>query len=117
MRITLLGTGSPTPAVKRAGSGYLVEIQGEVFIFDCGPCSYARFLQTGRKATEITQIFMTHWHYDHCTDLATYVLQRWDQGGGRIPDLTIHGPRPAKRILSSLFGPNGVYGPDQDART
>jgi ribonuclease Z len=117
VKITLLGTGTPTPPVKRAGSGYLVETKDEVFVFDCGPCSYARFLQAGLHPTAVSQLFISHWHYDHCTDLPHYVLQRWDQGGGKIPELNIYGPTPIKRIISSLFSREGVFGPDQDART
>lgn len=117
MTITLLGTGSPTPSARRAGSGYLVETAGELFVFDCGPGSYVRFLQAGQQPTQVTQVFITHWHYDHCTDLPHYVLQRWDQGAGRIPELKIYGPRPVRRIVRSLFGPRGVFGPDLDART
>ena len=117
MRITLLGTGSPTPLVKRAGSGYLVETPSEVFVFDCGPGSYRRFLETGKQPTEVTQLFLTHWHYDHCTDLPHYVLQRWDQGAGKIPELKIYGPRPIRRVLESLFGRDGVFDSDLEART
>ena len=117
MQITLLGTGSPTPSVKRAGSGYLVETPSEVFVFDCGPGSYRRFLEAGKEPTEITQLFVTHWHYDHCTDLPHYVLQRWDQGAGKIPELKIHGPRPIRRIVKALFDEDRVFDSDLEART
>ena len=117
MKITLLGTGSPTPSVKRAGSGYLVETESDVFVFDCGPGSYRRFLQTGKQPTEVTQLFVTHWHYDHCTDLAPYVLQRWDQGAGKIPELKVYGPQPIRRILEALFQKDGVFDSDLEART
>ena len=117
MRITLLGTGSPTPSVKRAGSGYLVETPSEVFVFDCGPGSYRRFLEAGKAPTAITQLFVTHWHYDHCTDLPHYVLQRWDQGAGKIPELKIHGPRPIRRVMAALFEKDGVFDSDLEART
>ena len=117
MKITLLGTGSPTPSVKRAGSGYLVETESDVFVFDCGPGSYRRFLETGKQPTEVTQLFVTHWHYDHCTDLAPYVLQRWDQGAGEIPELKVYGPQPIRRILEALFETDGVFDSDLEART
>lgn len=117
MRITLLGTGSPTPSVKRAGSGYLVETPSEVFVFDCGPGSYRRFLEAGKAPTAITQLFVSHWHYDHCTDLPHYVLQRWDQGAGKIPELKIHGPRPIRRVMAALFEKDGVFDSDLEART
>ncbi len=117
VRITLLGTGTPTPSVKRAGSGYLVETGSENFVFDCGPGSYRRFLEAGRVPTEITQLFVTHWHYDHCTDLSHYVLQRWDQGAGKIPELKIYGPRPIRRVMAALFEKDGVFDSDLEART
>ncbi len=117
MRITLLGTGTPTPSVKRAGSGYLVETESESFVFDCGPGSYSRFLEAGKAPTGITQLFVTHWHYDHCTDLPHYVLQRWDQGAGKIPELKIYGPRPIRRIVAALFEKDGVFDSDLEART
>ena len=117
MRITLLGTGSPTPSVKRAGSGYLVETGSESFVFDCGPGSYRRFLEAGKDPTEISQLFVSHWHYDHCTDLPHYVLQRWDQGAGTIPELKICGPRPIRRIVRALFERDGVFDSDLEART
>ena len=37
LKLTLLGTGTPTPLVHRAGSGYLVTFDEETLLFDCGP--------------------------------------------------------------------------------
>lgn len=117
MKITLLGTGTPKPTPKRAGSSYLVQTRSETFMFDCGPGSHMRMLQSGIAGTDVTQLFITHWHYDHFMDLPDQVLRRWDQGAGNIPELSIYGPTPIKRILHSMFGPRGVFGPDLDART
>ena len=39
------------------------------------------------------------------------VLQRWDQGAARIPNLQVYGPPPIARMTEQLFGENGVYGP------
>lgn len=117
MKITLLGTGTPTPSLRRAGSSYLVEAAGEVFLFDCGPGSQARLLQAGFAPTRLTQLFVTHWHYDHFADLPHHVLRHWDQGAGRIPDLPIYGPAPIRDIVHLLFGEQGVFGPDLVART
>lgn len=44
------------------------------------------------------------------------VLQRWDQGADKIPDLQVFGPPPIKRMTEQLFGEDGVYGPDIRAR-
>jgi ribonuclease BN (tRNA processing enzyme) len=64
----------------------------------------------------VTHAFFTHLHYDHCMDYGRLVLQRWDQGADRIPDLQVYGPPPLARMTEQLFGPDGVYGPDIRAR-
>lgn len=114
--VTLLGTGTPAPSLKRAGSGYLVEVGDERIIMDHGPDAHHRMLQTGVKAVDISHAFFTHLHYDHCMDYARLVLQRWDQGADLIPDLLVYGPPPIARMTEQLFGTDGVYGPDIRAR-
>jgi ribonuclease BN (tRNA processing enzyme) len=117
MNITLLGTGTPAPTPKRAGSSFLVEAAGETFLFDCGPGSHVRMLQAGVAVTSVTQLFLTHFHYDHFADLPHLVLRRWDQGAGRVGELPIYGPRPIKQIIAALFNRNGIFWPDLEART
>jgi ribonuclease BN (tRNA processing enzyme) len=117
MKITLLGTGTPTPSLRRAGSSFLVETGPETFVFDCGPGSHVRLLEAGVSPTRVTQLFVSHWHYDHFTDLPHLLLRRWDQGIGRIPELKVYGPEPVERIMRQLFASNGVFGPDLEART
>jgi ribonuclease BN (tRNA processing enzyme) len=115
-RITLLGTGTPAPSLQRAGSGYLVEVGGDRIVMDHGPDAHHRLLESGRRAVDVTHAFFTHLHYDHCMDYGRLVLQRWDQGADRIPDLQVYGPPPIARMTEQLFGPEGVYGPDIRAR-
>lgn len=115
-RITLLGTGTPAPSLERAGSGYLIETGGDRIVMDHGPDAHHRLLQSGRRAVDVTHAFFTHLHYDHFMDYARLVLQRWDQGADRIPDLLVYGPPPLMRITEQLFGEDGVYGPDIRAR-
>ena len=46
MIITLLGTGSPVPMQNRASSGYLVELDNEILVFDHGAGAHHNFLRT-----------------------------------------------------------------------
>lgn len=114
--LNLLGTGTPAPLIHRAGSSYLVRFDNEAFLFDCGPGSVRRLLKKGVSPTEITRLFLTHLHYDHCVDYGYLVLNRWDQGNGRIPELEVAGPAPTARMTDLLFGEEGVFGPDLAAR-
>src|SRR5262245_48267230 len=67
-KITLLGTGTPAPSLERAGSGYLVEVNGTRLVMDHGPDAHHRLLQSGHRAVDISHVFFTHLHYDHCID-------------------------------------------------
>lgn len=117
LELTLLGTGTPTPLLSRAGSSYLVTLDEERFLFDCGPQCVRRLLEQGLSPTSISRLFLTHLHYDHCVDYGYLVLSRWDQGVGKIPELQVVGPPPVERMTELLFGEDGVYGPDLAART
>ena len=92
MRIRLLGTGTPTPSLKRMSSGYLVETGSRKILFDFGPGACHRLLEAGVKPAQVTDIFFTHLHYDHCLDYIRLLMTRWDQGAGRIPELNVYGP-------------------------
>jgi ribonuclease BN (tRNA processing enzyme) len=115
--VTLLGTGTPAPSLTRQSSGYLIDVGSDVIVWDHGPGAHQRLIESGRRSIEVTHAFFTHLHYDHCMDYGRLVLQRWDQGANRIPDLQVYGPTPMARITEQLFGTDGIYGPDIAART
>ncbi len=117
IRLTLLGTGTPSPLLHRAGSSYLVQLADEKILIDCGPFAAHRLLEAGSAPAEITTLLLTHLHYDHANDYGYLVLNRWDQGAGKLPELDVYGPAPLGRMTESLFGPDGVWGPDLTART
>lgn len=117
LELTLLGTGTPTPLLRRAGSSYLMRIDDEYLLFDCGPFCMRRLLERGVSSTQISSLFLTHLHYDHCVDFGYLVLNRWDQGAGKIAELQVAGPAPTKQMADLLFGETGVYGPDLAGRT
>ena len=117
IHLTLLGTGTPTPLLHRAGSSYLVTLGEETLLFDCGPGCVRRLLEKGVSPTRITHLFLTHLHYDHCVDYGYLVLSRWDQGVGKIPELSAYGPPNTDRMTQLLFGESGVFGSDLAGRT
>ena len=116
MKITLLGTGTPAPSLVRQSSGFLFEVGNDLIVMDHGPGAHQRLLESGHRAIDVTHAFFTHLHYDHCMEYDRLVLQRWDQGADKIPDLEVYGPAPIQRMTQQLFGEEGVYGPDIRAR-
>jgi ribonuclease Z len=116
LAITLLGTGTPAPSLERQSSGYLIEVGTDLIVWDHGPGAHHRLMESGHRTIDVTHAFFTHLHYDHCMDYGRLVLQRWDQGADRIPELQVYGPPPIARMTEQLFGADGVYGPDIRAR-
>jgi ribonuclease Z len=117
MRIRLLGTGTPTPSLKRMCSGYVVEVGADTIVFDHGFGAHHRLLQLGIPPTQVTHFFCSHLHYDHMGDFPRLLLTRWDQGAGKIPELKVYGPPPIRQVTRSLFEQGGAFWPDLVART
>ena len=117
MKIRLLGTGTPAPSLRRQSSGYVVEVGDDLIVFDHGPGAHHRFLEAGYRALDVGHLFLTHLHYDHFMDYPRLVMNRWDQGAGKIGELAVYGPAPLARTTDQLFSKEGIYGLDIAART
>jgi ribonuclease BN (tRNA processing enzyme) len=118
VKVTLLGTGTPNPSLERQSSGILFEVGDDVIVMDLGPGAYQRYLESGRDPTDMTHVFFSHLHYDHCVDYPRAALQRWDMGAGKIPELKVYGPPPLAEMTDRLFGrEKGAYWPDLLSRT
>jgi ribonuclease Z len=116
MKITLLGTGTPAPSLTRQSSSYLIEVGDDVIVMDHGPGAQHRLLEAGLHPTDVTHAFLTHMHYDHIMDYPRLVLQRWDMGAGKIPELKVYGPQPLARITERFIGDDGAFGLDIESR-
>ena len=116
MKITLLGTGPPAPSLTRQSSGYLIEIGDDVIVMDHGPGAAHRLLEAGCHPTKVTHAFISHMHYDHMMDYPRMLLQRWDIGAGKIPELKVYGPQPLARITDRIIGEDSVFGLDIESR-
>jgi ribonuclease Z len=92
IKLTFLGTGAPRPSPERMGASILVEAGGHRILIDCGPGIRQRIFQAGNfdLLTGITDIFVTHLHYDHISDINDVWIAGWMYG--RKTPLTVHGP-------------------------
>lgn len=117
MRIWLLGTGTPTPSLRRMCSGYVVQCGDDCIVFDHGFGAHHRLLELGIRPTDVSHLFISHHHYDHMGDYPRLLVTRWDQGAGRCPELQVFGPPPLQQITERMIGDDGVFGPDLISRT
>src|SRR5512137_646068 len=74
-KLIILGTASQVPGRTRNQNGYLLRFDSEGFLFDPGEGTQRQMILAGVSVTEITKIFITHFHGDHCLGLAG-IIQR-----------------------------------------
>jgi ribonuclease Z len=117
LKVTLLGTGSPLPSLKRASSSYLVEAGKDVVLIDHGPGAFQRLMEAGKRATDVTCVFLSHLHFDHCADVIRLFHHRWDASGDTTPPLRIYGPPGTQEFIDRVFGPQGAFSRDLVSRT
>jgi len=70
-----LGTASQVPGRTRNQNAYMLRFDEEGFLFDPGEGTQRQMILAGVSVSEITKIFITHFHGDHCLGLAG-IIQR-----------------------------------------
>jgi ribonuclease Z len=102
-RVTLLGTGTPTPRLDRLGPATLVEAGNEKLLFDAGRGIPIRLAQIQIPVARLDALFITHYHSDHVSGIPDVWLTGWlPAGGGRTKPFRIIGPTGAKELMSNL---------------
>ena len=116
VNLYLLGCGVPTPTDSRFGTSYVLQINNDFLMFDCGPASTCKLVKTGLFPTQIDYLFFTHHHFDHNADYPCFLLCRWDQSIGRENQLQVFGPPPTVWMTDRLIGEDGAFSHDWKAR-
>jgi ribonuclease Z len=101
IRLTLLGTGVPTPVMERFGPSTLVEAGGDTLLFDAGRGALLRLFQLRCPLQEVRSIFLTHLHSDHIVGLPDLWLTGWLHGRPEVP-LRIWGPYGTREMMAYL---------------
>lgn len=74
--IYLLGTGTPTPTESRFGTSYVLQLDKDYLMFDCGPATTHKLVKIGLFPTQIDYLFFTHHHFDHNSDYPCFPIMR-----------------------------------------
>lgn len=97
MKVTLLGTGTPTPRANSFSAATLIEAGPEKLLFDFGRGSTIRLFQKRVPLGAITAHFITHLHSDHVVGLPDMWLSGW-----------IGTPWASRKSPMIVFGPKGT---------
>jgi ribonuclease Z len=99
--VTLLGTGSPTPAIDRFGPSTLVQAGTQTLLFDLGRGAHQRLAQAGVTAGQVDAIFLTHLHSDHIVGIPDLWLTGW-LITARARPWEIFGPTGTGQMMAAL---------------
>ncbi len=88
-KITVLGSGTIVPVAGRKCAGYLLDNSGELLLVDCGPGILGQLADINADFSGLENILITHFHYDHISDLFALILSmNMRSGGGKILNIT-----------------------------
>ena len=112
-QVIVLGTGTPIPDARRAGSSIAVVHKGEAYLFDVGAgavrnAAIARYKYDvpALYPTQICCVFLTHLHNDHTQDLSELATTMWWR---RQRQLRAWGPT---GLVALAAGVNQMMAPD-----
>ena len=74
-------------------------------------------MQAGKRALDVTHVFLSHLHFDHCADLIRLFHHRWDASGDATPPMRIYGPSGTQEFIDRVFGAEGAFSRDLASRT
>lgn len=72
--LTILGCGATGSTYSTATSGYLLSVDGDLALIDCGSGVVQEFLRRKFDLARLDRIFISHTHSDHVADLP-YMIQ------------------------------------------
>ena len=98
LSVFFAGTAGSIPTARRGLPAVLVRRGGDRILFDCGEGTQRQLVQSV-GLTELTEVFLTHFHADHWLGLPG-LLKTFDLRARKRP-LAIHGP-PGLRELVTL---------------
>ena len=94
INLTLLGTKGG-PSLREKGPSMMpssshLSIANKSIVIDCGLGVTSGLVNAGYKLTEITHIFITHYHSDHCLELGALLHTAWTAGLSK--PVQVYGP-------------------------
>jgi ribonuclease Z len=103
-RVTLLGTGSPAPIMRRFGPGVLIQAGGKTLVIDAGRGVTQRLLQAGLKLGQVDALFLTHLHSDHVVGIPDLWLTGWLEAtyAQRKGAFVVYGPAGTQGLMAGL---------------
>jgi ribonuclease BN (tRNA processing enzyme) len=86
-----------------------METGNSVLLFDCGAGTMRRLMESGKEIFDVSHLFLSHFHPDHCGELASFLFSnKYPDGTRRTRELTLGGAAGTMDFFEKL---KGVFGP------
>ncbi len=107
MKLTILGSHSALPTISKHPTSQVLEINGHLFLIDCGEGTQVQLRKYKVKFSRIKHIFISHLHGDHFFGLpgliSSFTLL------GREAELHIYGPKGIKAVILLMLKVGKAY--------
>ena len=103
MQLTILGSGTLFPRLKRNAPGYLVKIDKDLVLMDAGEGSKKRLMEAGVDPIDVDQVLITHTHVDHIAELPALFWYFNYPETPRKKDLIVIGPKGFKKYIQEML--------------
>ncbi len=101
-KLYLLGTqAGPSVGGPRHQTCYAVVVGKDVYVVDCGYGATEQLVRAGLKLPDVRNIYITHIHPDHISDMSSLIYFSWY--AGKESTLGIYGPPPIKQITGNYL--------------
>ncbi len=74
IQITILGSGTCVPSLRRSSCAVLLETAGQKLLMDAGAGAIRRLIEAGGSIFDISYIFFSHFHPDHTAELVPFLF-------------------------------------------
>jgi ribonuclease BN (tRNA processing enzyme) len=106
--VTILGSGTCVPSLKRSSCSVLLKVGDANLLFDSGPGTMRRLLEAGITIFNIPFIFYSHLHPDHTGEFVTFLFAtKYPDASSRTTPLNIVAGRGFSAFYKKL---KNVYG-------
>lgn len=104
MMLAVLGSGSAISGANRYPAGYVVSYVGQSIVLDLGFGCFKQLQKAGFDFTKINNLFFSHLHCDHLSDLSAFCFSRfvalqWLQ---KPAAFSVFGPKGMRRAFGQL---------------
>ena len=98
--VTILGSGTCVPSLRRSACSLFIKTGNNALLFDSGPGTMRRLLESGTEIFDISFLFYSHLHPDHTGELVPFLFaNKYPDGQRRKRPLHIVAPPPLTVLL------------------